>query len=173
MMDEQPSLSLQTTVEQHYGELTNFLTRKVGCPSLAAELVHEAYIRVRNLNGAPSVDNPLAYLYRIVINLAKDHQRKTVRRAQHVSQDPIPDEIADDRPNVEVHLDEQRRLAMLQRAVNELPPRCREVFELRKYHAMEQDAIAEHLGITRSMVEKHLRKALLYCRQRVQELSGS
>ncbi|BCA56576.1 RNA polymerase sigma factor FecI [Nitrospira sp. KM1] len=172
-MDDQHSLPLPATIERHYSELTAFLTRKLGCPTLAAELVHEAYIRVRNVGTKASIDNPLAYLYRIVHNLAKDHRRGLLRRASHISDESVPENIADERPNIEVHLDEQRRMAMLQQAVNELPPRCREVFELRKYHSMEQDAIAEHLGISRSMVEKHLRKALLYCRQRVQELSGS
>ncbi len=172
-MDDQRSLPLLATIERHYSELTAFLTRKLGCPTLATELVHEAYIKVRNLGTQESIANPLAYLYRTALNLANDHHRRLLRRAHHISDETLPENVADDRPNIEAHLEEQRRLALLQQAVNELPPRCREVFELRKYHAMEQDAIAGHLGISRNMVEKHLRKALLYCRRRVRELGDS
>lgn len=74
-MDDQKSLSLPAAVEQHYGQLTAFLTKKLSCPALGKELVHEANIRVRGLREQSSLENPLAYLYRIVINLALDHRR--------------------------------------------------------------------------------------------------
>lgn len=165
--------SLPAAVERHYKELTTFAARKVRCRTLAAELVHEAYIRVRTGGGEVGIENPLAYLYRIVINLVTDHYRKNVRCGSYVTTDPILENVPDDRPTIDVRIDEQRRLALLDQAVDELPPRCREVFRLRKYHAMNQAAIAERLGISRNMVEKHLRKALLYCRDRVQQLTDS
>lgn len=45
-------------------------------------------------------------------------------------------------------------------AINNLPPRCREVFVLRRFHDLSPDDIAKRLGISRNMVEKHLRSAL-------------
>lgn len=173
-MDERnDSVPLPAVLEQHYSELTKFLTQRLGCPTLARELIHDTYIRVRSLKQHPSLENPLAYLYRIVINLARDERRQAGRRAQHLNQDSNMEDLPDARPSIESEIDEHRELRLLQQAVDELPPRCREVFVLRKYHALEQALIAERLGISRSMVEKHLRKGLVYCRQRVKELGGS
>jgi len=54
----------------------------------------------------------------------------------------------------------RQRLDKLVEAVNTLPPRCRAVFILRKFENLSQAEIAERLGISRNMVEKHLRHAL-------------
>jgi RNA polymerase sigma factor (sigma-70 family) len=62
----------------------------------------------------------------------------------------------------------RERLALLAAAMDELPPRCREVFVLRQVEQLDQAEIARRLCISRNMVEKHLRKALLHCRARVE-----
>jgi RNA polymerase sigma factor (sigma-70 family) len=62
---------------------------------------------------------------------------------------------------------ELRRLAL---AIDELPPRCREVFLLSRFESMANGEIAIRLGISRNMVEKHLIKALLHCRARQSKL---
>ena len=54
-------------------------------------------------------------------------------------------------------------------AVAELPPRCRQVYLLRKVHSLSHKEIAEHLGIAVSTVEKHLLKAVEQCERYVRE----
>ncbi|MDE7127907.1 MAG: sigma-70 family RNA polymerase sigma factor, partial [Bacteroidales bacterium] len=44
--------------------------------------------------------------------------------------------------------------------LDSLPERCREVFLLSRFRKMKNREIAEHLGISVSMVEKHIRRAL-------------
>ncbi|WP_260929490.1 RNA polymerase sigma factor [Novosphingobium sp. 9] len=64
----------------------------------------------------------------------------------------------------------QDRLRTLLELVETLPPRCREVFALRKIEGLHQADIAERLGITRGAVEKHLRHALLLLATRLGEI---
>ncbi|MGH8547062.1 MAG: sigma-70 family RNA polymerase sigma factor, partial [Methylococcales bacterium] len=63
----------------------------------------------------------------------------------------------------------RQKLEILDRAVAELPPKCRQVFLLRKVEQLSHAEIAERLGISRSMVEKHLHRAMMHCRDRIFE----
>jgi RNA polymerase sigma factor (sigma-70 family) len=53
---------------------------------------------------------------------------------------------------------------LLYAAIEALPPKCRQVFIMRRFHDLSQDEIARRLGVSRNMVEKHLRLALERCR---------
>lgn len=44
--------------------------------------------------------------------------------------------------------------------MQQLPPRCRQVFIMRRFGGLHQEEIARRLGISRNMVEKHMRLAL-------------
>lgn len=167
------SETLRAAVESHYDELVAFVQRKVSCPALAADIVQETCARlVSRRAAATSVANPRAFLYRIASNLVIDHLRQERSRARYVRpvspSDDIAD-VADAIPSAESALEAKRRLTRLVRAVDELPPRCREVFMLRKFEGLEQAEVASTLGISRNMVEKHLRKALLHCAARLEE----
>ena len=52
-------------------------------------------------------------------------------------------------------------------AVNQLPPKCRNVFVLRMIDGLSQRAIGERLGIAVSTVEKHLAKGLRLCKESI------
>ena len=56
---------------------------------------------------------------------------------------------------------------MLQRALAELPRLCRESFLLRKIEGLSHPEIAERLGISRALVEKHIVNAMKHCRVRM------
>ena len=45
-------------------------------------------------------------------------------------------------------------------AVDELPPKCREVFLMQRNEGLAYAEIASRLGISESMVQKHMSKAL-------------
>jgi RNA polymerase sigma-70 factor (ECF subfamily) len=51
-------------------------------------------------------------------------------------------------------------LRRLSRALDHLPPRCREVIWLRRVEGMSQREVADQLGITEKTVEKHLAKGM-------------
>ena len=51
------------------------------------------------------------------------------------------------------------------KAIEQLPNRCQQVFILSRLHGLANGEIAELLGISRNMVEKHIIRALLHCRK--------
>ena len=60
-------------------------------------------------------------------------------------------------------------LALMQRALDELGKVCRDCFLLRKLDGLSHQQIAEHLGVSRSVVEKHIVNAMKHCRVRMRE----
>jgi RNA polymerase sigma-70 factor (sigma-E family) len=120
----------------------------------AEDLVQEAFIRLAR--GGHRIRDPAkapAYLRSIVLNLARDHNRRGLMSMRHhLPQDDqaaIEDEITlrDDQQHV---ID----------ALRELPHRQRDCIVLRYYDDLGIDDIAATLGISRNSVKTHLGRAL-------------
>ena len=141
------------------GPLLRFLTRRVGFQE-APDLLQESYLRVFRLAERETIAEPGALLHAIAINLVRDHlrRRKTERKYLDFERDadaePAPNALPD------ASIEAEARLKLLVQAVHQLPPRCRQVFIMRRFDDLHQEEIAQRLGISRNMVEKHLRVAL-------------
>ena len=162
--DSCPDRPLAAALAKHYEEIKAFIRRKVGCADLAADVAQDAWVKLATATPAQPVDNPRAYLYRVASNMAVDSLRQTQSAQRRLSPDPIPETLAGDEPAADDAVLQRQRLALLRAAVNELPPRCREVFLLHRFAGLSHADIAARLGITVSMVEKHMRRALAHCR---------
>lgn len=169
-MTESDSLRLTHVLESHYDELKAFLIQKVGCPSIAEDILHETWLKAATRVSTSPVKYPRAFLYQIAKNLVVDWIRKEQTHSRNIAQNELSDTLAINEVSEDSRLIGRERLTALQRAIDELPPRCRQVFVLRKFELLKQNEIAAHLGISRNMVEKHLRKALHHCLKRVNEL---
>ena len=114
------------------------------------------------------IAQPRAFLYRTALNLVIDgHRRSSLRQAE-------PLEVLDSEerfysPSPQLLMDQDQRLDMLQKALAELPAACRECFLLRKIEGLSHPEIAERLGVSRSVVEKHIVNAMKHCRIRIRQ----
>ncbi|QGZ65109.1 sigma-70 family RNA polymerase sigma factor [Paraburkholderia acidisoli] len=149
----------------HYRTLLAFARRRMKSTEAASDLVHDAFVKVASLP-ADEVRQPRAFFVRVIENLLIDRFRES-RATTHLHI-AMPDDDNDACAELAVDPDDPSRFAeaaqtarALERAVNALPPRCREVFVLRKVQGLSHEAIATRLGISRNMVEKHLKRALL------------
>ena len=140
-----------------YARLQALLTRRTGCSVHAADILQDTFLQLGRRPGEP-IANPQAYIGRVAMNLATDRHRKAAYRSRQLGMmalDPIAEV-----PSVERELLGRERLRQVLEAADRLPPRCREVFVLRKIDGLTQQEIASRLGISANMVQKHLRKAL-------------
>lgn len=128
---------------------------------VAQDVMHELWRRAHVLDAGMSLR---AYLLRAVRNRALNHARHLrVRRDTRGDVEALYNEpVASDAPVVAGELSEA-----VQRAVAELPPRCREVFELSRVDGLTYDEIAEALGISTKTVEAQMGKALRVLRARL------
>lgn len=167
-----PEEHLNALWQQYQADLQRFVRQRVSSDEDARDIVQEAITRLAAECDREPVQNPRALWYRIAGNLAIDHLRRQQRRPEQVELTEASEPTDAALPSPERALDAQKKLLLLRQIVTELPPKCREVFELRKFRHYDQQQIADKLGISRRMVEKHLQKALQHCRQRLQELDA-
>ncbi|MCO5731243.1 RNA polymerase sigma factor [Rhizobium sp. SSA_523] len=139
--------------------------RRVGVPEDdAPDLMQDAFMRLATVREAQaSIANPRAYLFKISRNLATDHARARTLRQRFV-QVEAPTDVPAPMPTPEATLDHRRMVQKLEKALATLSKRQREVFLLHKFEDLSHAQIAARLGISKSMVEKHMMKALLSLR---------
>ncbi len=148
-----------------YTDLLLSIGRRAGCMQLAHDVLHDAFIRYLVADRQTRIDQPNAYLRRVAQTVLIDHFRQTGRFCSLEASDSLAaahesghEHFA---PSAEHLVDMQQRLEALQRVINCLPPRCREVFWLARIEGHRQPEIARILGISLSAVERHLIRALL------------
>lgn len=162
-------------LDRYYRELLNFLTRQVNDRDAAADLAQESYARVLAVqHSGQAVMDPRALLYRTARNLVVDeHRRALVRR--HEDLDGLAEQ---EHPLAPAHLQPEEALASLQvvrayiAAIEALPPRSREAFLLNVFDDCSHREIAQRMGISVSMVEKHIVRGMLACKQCERALRG-
>ena len=160
---------LDAAFSLYYQEIRRVVRHRGLESSLATEVVHDLYIqlsrRPERLEAKTSVG---AFLKRAAINLGIDHMRRA-RFERHLFSGTeaealaVPTEAAAPDYGLEV----EARLAVLREAIAELPARRRAVFILHRLHRLEPDQIARKLNISQNMVDRHLRRALAHCLDRL------
>ena len=155
-------------LENYYRELVCFLNAKLSNRQVAEDVVHDAYVRVLERSSDTPIEQPRAFLYRTALNLVIDgHRRNAVRQAVPLDVLDSEERFAASSPHTS-H-DHNQRLELLERALAELPAVCRDSFLLRKLDGLTHVQIAERLGISRALVEKHIVNAMKHCRVRMRE----
>jgi RNA polymerase sigma-70 factor (sigma-E family) len=121
----------------------------------AEDLVQEGFIRLaRSAHRIQDPAKAAAYLRTIVLNLARDHNRRGLVSLRHHL--PLDDRRASAEDEVELREDQQQVID----ALRGLPHRQRDCLVLRYYHELGIDEIAEALGVSRNSVKTHLRRGL-------------
>ncbi|MBV1786820.1 RNA polymerase sigma factor [Marinobacterium sp. D7] len=134
---------------------------------IAEELLHDTFLRLSRMPGLGSINQPKAFLFRIAGNLAIDHLRQCRRVPESASESEL-EELESSEPDQLELLVQERRRRQLRQAIDQLPPRARETLLLVRYRELTLREAAQELGISQTMVERHLKNALLKCRELLQ-----
>jgi RNA polymerase sigma-70 factor (ECF subfamily) len=153
---------LQKTEE---GKLRRFFLRRFRNSSDAADATQETFLRVLEVQQRTVIENPQAYLYRVAANIARNSSARKFADGPMVSLDGEAMDVEDDAPGQERVVNGRQCLLLMAKAIKELPNKCQTVFILSRLHGLSNSEIAQSLGISRNMVEKHIIRALLRCRQ--------
>ncbi len=156
------SVLLQVYSEQQQA-LLGFMLKRVQEIQIAEDLLHDLFIKLQSLEQQADIKYPKAYVYRMANNLVIDHQRRA-NRAPVVTGDCV-EEL--DVRSPEQTLAYQEQLNIVANALTELPKKTQDVFNMQRIQEVEKKDVAEKMGISVNMVEKHLRRAVQYCREQL------
>lgn len=152
---------------EHWPALRSAAQKIVDNPAWAEEIAQDAYLKVCEVAPTLEVRHPLAYCYQAVRHLAIDHKRRRQMEGRlfTVEEDGLevptatgtPEQIAITRQN----------LSLVARALDSLPERTRQAFELYRLGGLTQRDIGERMGVSAALVNFMIREAsnaLLGCR---------
>ena len=151
----------RTLLERHWAVLVVYATGITNDKDLAEDVVQSAFIRVwvQRESWTPS-GSVSAFLYRITRNLALNANRD--RSAEMGRREKVGNEVTSrsypPRPDEELAL--QRLQVEVRAAIESLPPRRREAFELSRFHGLSYQDIAETMEISPQTVANQLQAAL-------------
>ena len=147
----------------YYGELLNFLTRLIGNRDTACEVAQESYARVLNAQRENRpIQNPRAFLYQTARNLVADNHRAFSRFPLEEKEEEC---LAPGYEQPEAALFSELRQKALMKTIAALPPRCKEAFWMHRIEGRSQAEVAGKMGISINMVQKHIIRATLACRE--------
>lgn len=150
---------------QYYAPLCRYATGLTdGDPDEAEDLVQQAFVKLWEKRASLDIQwSVKAYLYRMVHHAAMNRLRHLQTREKYQQFNVSPSENAQEMP--EDTLPELRE--RLQQALRELPPQCRQIFELSRFESLKYREIAEQLDISVKTVETQMGKALRMMRLRL------
>lgn len=144
----------------HHTTLVRFVTVQTGSFDDAQELVQEAYVRTLVMERPGTIRFFAGYLWRIAMNLAINHKKQRAERAR-LWRD-APRSFIEEEPSAERTAEARERLAILERALGKLPPKCLEAFVLHVLSGLKFDEVGRAMGISERMAYKHVARALEY-----------
>jgi len=153
--DQQAYKELFTSL---YSSLFSFAKSLIKAKEPAEEVVSDVFIKVwEKRKELEKIENLRVYLYVSIRNIAYNYLEKQKR----ILADPI-----DDFQGISLYLDPEQllitsdMLKTVQKAIDQLPPRCKMIFKLAKEDGLKYKEIAEILNISVKTVENQLAIAL-------------
>lgn len=130
----------------------------------AEDLVQEAFIRLsRSIHRIEDDTRAAAYLRSIVVNLARDHNRRGLVSLRH-----RPPSVEDEPSAEDEALGRSARQDVID-ALRSLPGRQRDCLTLRYYYDMGPNEIADGLGMSVNSVKTHLQRGLRAMARQLEE----
>lgn len=160
-----PLLTAHTALRlyrEHHAWLLQRLRRKLGCPHQAADLAHDAFVRVLDRAALPdTLHEPRAWLSTIAHGLLVDFLRRAdLERAYLQALATLP---ASHHPSAEDHAMTLEALRQVDRLLDGLSAKARAAYLWSRLDGMPHAEIAQRLGVSVPRVRQYLATAARRC----------
>lgn len=153
---------IQTLYSDHHGWLQGWLRRKLGNAFDAADLAHDAFLRLLlKPRGFDSFDGARAYLSTVAKGLCIDLWRR--REIEQAWLDAIaaqPEAIV---PSAEHQAIVIQALLEIDSMLSRLPNKAASAFVMAMACGMTDKEVALELGVSDRMVRKYMTQAMMHC----------
>jgi RNA polymerase sigma factor (sigma-70 family) len=137
--------SMSELYQRRHRSLFRFFFRLTGRQAAAEDLVHEVFLRmIRYRHTYQSGDGFESWMYRIARNAFADQAKK--HRLEMPADDHDFELFASDGPSAFDNVAKQQELALLYRALRELPDDKRELIVLSRFQGLTHEQIGQIVG---------------------------
>ena len=149
---------------KHKAGLLRYIGHKFGSDQ-AEDIVQDAiHNMIRAGEKIETLESPQAYLYRSAYNLGLDRIRKQIRHQAYVQEVGMRNEGMQEEEggSLEKSVVAQQDIALIQDALDKLPPNCRQAFLLSRLEGQTHKEISQRLGVSVSTIEKYIMRTMKY-----------
>lgn len=140
-------------------------------PELAEELLQDIFTSLwKYREKITGIDNFPGYIFVITRNKAKTALKQQMLGGQPINPDHLYKLTYGQTGQQE--LESKELMEILQRGIDQLPVRRKEVFLLSRKENLTYEEIAQRLGISRSAVRQHIVEALVFLRHYLKKNAG-
>jgi RNA polymerase sigma factor (sigma-70 family) len=158
--------SVKVLFREHAHALRKYIASIVSKSEIAEDLTQDAFVRLQS-SGRSDLDSPRGFLFRTARNLALDHLRRAGRVPMDALDDTAAVQLADASASPEEQVAAREELAIMRAIILELPPKCRQAFLLVRLEGLSHREVAAEMGLSQTMVRKHLARALGHIQTRL------
>lgn len=155
----------------HRYQLCQVAAGILGSRDRAEDVVQDAYLKVMEVGAEFDVKKPVAYVFRIVRNLAIDHYRRAALEHSVFTVEDEGEKVPSPWETPEANCINRQQLSLVARALEDLPKRTRRAFDLYREGGHTQRDIARMLGVSPTLVNFMIRDALEHCRRALEPRS--
>ena len=154
--------------EDHYTALCRFAAGYLADQDTAEEIVQQVFINLWNQRQTIDPEKQIkSYLFTAVKNRCLNHIRDHKKFRNYYLDVEAELEIPVAEKDIVSELELEQRIAD---ALEKLPAKCREVFELCRFEEMKYHEVAQKLDISQKTVEAQMSKALRILREELKDL---
>lgn len=156
-----PKALLAALYDDNHRWLRAWLYRQLKCPQDAADLTQDTFIRVLDARQLTQLEEPRAFLSTVARRLLFSFwRRKRLEQRYLESLALLPERYS---PSEEDLTLVREVLESIDRLLDGLPARVRQIFILSRLEGLSQPMIAQQLNVSLATVERDLRRAFLHC----------
>jgi len=159
---------LSPLMRKYEKPLFAFIYRILGSRREAEDLFQETFMRIYQKRSTYKEDMPFhPWMYKICLNLCRDHQRERMRKPEKLFFDEQePERIADPKARMTRNLIVYR----VKTAIRNLPEKLRFVFLLHNYQGLSYQEIAETLAIPVGTVKSRMNLVVAQLAEELKDL---
>jgi RNA polymerase sigma-70 factor (ECF subfamily) len=156
----------------YFGMLVNYAFRYLDRYEDCKEVVQDVFIKFWDKCEHLADDTSVkSYLYRSVQNTCLNQIKRSKVQDQYIQY--VIQRLENDLEENTIADQETSRMERILAEIENLPPRCAEIFKLSRFEGLKYQEIADHLDLSIKTVEVQMGKALKQLRQSLIDLKNS
>lgn len=165
LLNEGDEKAFAAIFNRYHSLLFDFVYKRTRDRDGAKDIVQEIFVRLWNNRSTLNIKTSLrSYLYRCALNAVLNTLSHECIREEYVNS---LQQMISENPQADYHIREADMERLISTEVAALPPKMREVFEMRKKNYLSNKEIASRMGISEQTVETHMKRALRVLRLRL------